>query len=458
MRAASIASAAGTKTVFTFLSAARATIGRMPLVCRTLPSRDSSPRKRLSPVCSSAGICPEAVSIPMAIGRSYEGPSLRKSAGARLTVMRLNGKRQPEFLIAERTRSLDSLTAVSGRPTIVKAARPLEISISTSTSAPSRPITAQLCTFASINNFPPQRISLIMPEFCKKYKSPAEFFKKRSFIHQIGVAEKPGERPSQQRRIRLEGGSDHLADHGNEASRNATIPPPSPIAKTSHLSGQLRRIFQIPGKGLQEGSGGSTIDSAVIEGQAQCHHLSPLAFLRDAHKLLVQASNTKNGNFRRVDDGRKSVNAVHTQIGHAECAARDLFTRKGSFTRTPGQLPRLLRDFLQSLAVCITHHRHNQTLIQSNRYPDINSLLQPDMLPFNTGIEPGMLFEGKGYCLDDKVGVGQGKLLYQHLAQPHQSGDIHLADQRHLGRGLHTLLHTPGNSPTHPRQRNDLPG
>ena len=48
-------------------------------------------------------------------------PSLRRSAGARLTVIRRAGNSKPELRIAERTRSRASRTAVSGNPTTVKA-------------------------------------------------------------------------------------------------------------------------------------------------------------------------------------------------------------------------------------------------------------------------------------------------------------------------------------------------
>ena len=54
----------------------------------------------------------------MAIGRSKLGPSFRASAGARLMVIRYPyGQRNPLLEMAEVTRSLLSLTAVSGRPT-----------------------------------------------------------------------------------------------------------------------------------------------------------------------------------------------------------------------------------------------------------------------------------------------------------------------------------------------------
>jgi hypothetical protein len=46
------------------------------------------------------------------------------SAGARLTVIRLAGSASPEAMSAERTRSRDSATALSPRPTMVNATVP----------------------------------------------------------------------------------------------------------------------------------------------------------------------------------------------------------------------------------------------------------------------------------------------------------------------------------------------
>ncbi len=55
----------------------------------------------------------------MAIGRSYALPSFLTSAGAKLMVVIPVGTAYPLSRMAERTRSTDSLTAVSGSPTIV---------------------------------------------------------------------------------------------------------------------------------------------------------------------------------------------------------------------------------------------------------------------------------------------------------------------------------------------------
>ena len=57
--------------------------------------------------------------MPSAMGRSKRPDSFGKSAGARLAVMRRAGISKPQFCSAARTRSRDSFTSVSGRPTMV---------------------------------------------------------------------------------------------------------------------------------------------------------------------------------------------------------------------------------------------------------------------------------------------------------------------------------------------------
>ena len=61
---------------------------------------------------------------PRAMARSSEAPALRRSAGARLTVIRRGGWTYPAFRNAPRTRSRASCSAASARPTIVKPGSP----------------------------------------------------------------------------------------------------------------------------------------------------------------------------------------------------------------------------------------------------------------------------------------------------------------------------------------------
>jgi hypothetical protein len=76
--------------------------------------------------------------------------SLGRSAGARLTVMRLLcGKAKPLVASAARTRSRDSLTSVSASPTSVKLGRPLARCTSTCTAGASSPSSERLWMTAS---------------------------------------------------------------------------------------------------------------------------------------------------------------------------------------------------------------------------------------------------------------------------------------------------------------------
>lgn len=71
-------------------------------------------------------------------------------AGARFTVMRLGGKLIPAVLMAARTRSRASFTAVSGRPTMSKPGRPLEMKHSAVTALPRRPLMPSVRTLQII--------------------------------------------------------------------------------------------------------------------------------------------------------------------------------------------------------------------------------------------------------------------------------------------------------------------
>ena len=98
-------------------------IGSTPLIGRNSPPKDSSPTHSYS-LRLAIGIWPEAAKTPKAMAKSKRPPSLGKSAGARLTVMRWAGNSKREFNIAPRTLSLLSFTAVSGNPTILSAGKP----------------------------------------------------------------------------------------------------------------------------------------------------------------------------------------------------------------------------------------------------------------------------------------------------------------------------------------------
>ena len=117
-------------------------------MCLSSPFRDNSPKNI---TCETSTFnCPVAKRMATAIGTSKNDPSFGRSPGARFTVILCAGRSAPVFLIAERTLSRDSSTALSGRPTIEKEGSPFEISASTTTCIPSSPLTLDESTFANI--------------------------------------------------------------------------------------------------------------------------------------------------------------------------------------------------------------------------------------------------------------------------------------------------------------------
>jgi hypothetical protein len=114
--AASAAFSRGTIRVCRPRRLASKAIERTPLTGRNRPDNAGSPVMQNA---SRAGnrLFSSSFSIPRAIGRSKLGPSFRTSAGARLMVIHFPyGQRKPLLQMAEVTRSLLSLTAVSGSP------------------------------------------------------------------------------------------------------------------------------------------------------------------------------------------------------------------------------------------------------------------------------------------------------------------------------------------------------
>ena len=130
--------------------ASAATIGRMPGTPVTSPPSESSPRRAVG--AEPALVCSDPSRMPTAMARSSDAPALRRSAGARLTVIRRAGNVKPALRIAPRTRSRASFMAVSGRPTMVNPGNPGATSTSTRMTRPSRPRRVAEATTASMRS------------------------------------------------------------------------------------------------------------------------------------------------------------------------------------------------------------------------------------------------------------------------------------------------------------------
>ncbi len=93
---------------------------------------------------------PQAASSATAMGRSNPVPSLRRSAGARFTVMRFEGSRKPRLRTAAPTRTSASCTAPPASPVSWVRGKPEAASTSTSTGMAATPSRAEERTRTNI--------------------------------------------------------------------------------------------------------------------------------------------------------------------------------------------------------------------------------------------------------------------------------------------------------------------
>ena len=106
-------------------------IGNIPSTLLIFPSSDNSPINIVF-IILEVFIHLIQASIPIAIGKSKNGPSFFISAGAKFITIFLLFISYPEFLIAVLTLSFASFTLVSGKPTISQDGIPADTSTSTS--------------------------------------------------------------------------------------------------------------------------------------------------------------------------------------------------------------------------------------------------------------------------------------------------------------------------------------
>ena len=149
----SMALARGSTMALSPSARAASVMGSTPRTGCSAPLSESSPTNATS-LSAAPGISRLQASSPTAMGRSKLGPSFLRSAGARLTVMRSSGILYPLFKMAAFTRSRDSRTVVSGRPTISKAGMPKLTFTSARTGKLSMPAMPKLVTMWSTEPHP----------------------------------------------------------------------------------------------------------------------------------------------------------------------------------------------------------------------------------------------------------------------------------------------------------------
>ena len=121
--------------------------GKTPRVSRKVPSNESSPINTVSLILKSN---PFATSNAIAIGKSNAEPLFGNQAGVSETITFRFGQICPELINADLTRSRDSKSAASGKPSKAKVGNPSPISTSTEINSPVKPVNAMALVRAKV--------------------------------------------------------------------------------------------------------------------------------------------------------------------------------------------------------------------------------------------------------------------------------------------------------------------
>ena len=101
------------------------------------------------------------------------------------------------------------------------------------------------------------------------------------------------------------------------------------------------------GHGLQERPGWRAVDHPMVKGQAQDHH-GPLGNLSVVdRRFLDDPAYAQDAGLRGVEDWRKPIDSIHSQVRDGEGAAGHLFQGQLASPRFLGQTASLLRDLFQ---------------------------------------------------------------------------------------------------------------
>src|SRR5579863_10681198 len=121
---------------------------------------------------------------------------------------------------------------------------------------------------------------------------------------------------------------------------------------------------------------------------------------------LNDRSHGQGSRFRRGDDRIEGVNFIHSEVGDAEDRSGIFFGLQRLGLGALDEVSGLQADLTQALVVAIADDHGGQTLFEPNRKPDINSMVDPELLPQKGGSKVREVSKRQGCGLHDEVPDG----------------------------------------------------
>ena len=169
---------------------------------------------------------------------------------------------------------------------------------------------------------------------------------------------------------------------------------------------------------LQKASGGCSVEYAMIECQAQGHHLL-IGYAwrcggvveRDGRTSL-NSSEAEDRSFGEVNDWGESVDAQRTKIRDCERAPLQVLSCESPSASFLDQVTRLVGDLEDGLVKCVADDRNHQSLVCVDGDADVDFVEEFDGVVSPASVKGRVLMQSDRH----KFGKGIGDRRYQRLA------------------------------------------
>src|SRR4051794_35469739 len=141
----------------------------------------------------------------------------------------------------------------------------------------------------------------------------------------------------------------------------------------------------------------------MVTGHCYAHDLAYNDFAIPYDGLGRNRTHCENRTLRRIDYGRKLVNAEHTEIADRKCGAHVLFGSEFSCAGALRQFTDLRGDLANGLAISRTHDRGDQSILNCDSHADVCVFIMPDVLVLKRGVNLRMLNQGIRRNFDNEI-------------------------------------------------------
>src|SRR5579863_7275113 len=145
----------------------------------------------------------------------------------------------------------------------------------------------------------------------------------------------------------------------------------------------------------------------MIEGERQIGYGTDGNGVVNHHRLFLHGADAENGYLRLIDDRRSENTAEASEIRDGECPTLYFIRLQLARTRASGEIDDGTLQTQHVLLVGIANHRHDQSILQRHRDPDVDFVVVDDVRTFDGGVQNWIFVNGLDSGCDHERQIGK---------------------------------------------------